>query len=282
MSISICGVVILYNPNIDKVIQNISSYLDEIELLYVIDNSIKDNSIFFVYNKKIKYIFNYENLGISKALNIACKLAVERKFKWILTMDQDSSFKQGDLNKMIDLSKNVSEDVFIISPEYLPYQLKEIPEFEYAKWAITSGQLLNLKFFKKLGLFNEDYFIDQVDFEYSLRGRRAGFKIIKSNLIILNHELGYPQQIKIPFLKKRITTSNHNALRKYYFIRNFLYLKQEYKKNFPQLFKEESYMLFKIILKTIFLEKDKKNKINMMLKGYFDFKRGVKGKYVEK
>jgi len=52
----IASVVVLYNPN-KEVNENIQSYLHLTERLYIVDNSINDNSHLFTKNKKIKYIF---------------------------------------------------------------------------------------------------------------------------------------------------------------------------------------------------------------------------------
>lgn len=42
----LAGVVVLYNPD-QKVLDNISSYIDELDVLYLVDNSSVDNSKFF-------------------------------------------------------------------------------------------------------------------------------------------------------------------------------------------------------------------------------------------
>ena len=37
-----------------------------------------------VRNKKIEYIYNNENLGVAKALNIACQKAIKENYEFIL------------------------------------------------------------------------------------------------------------------------------------------------------------------------------------------------------
>jgi len=74
----IAGLIVLYNPD-QNVIGNIQSYINQLSMFYVVDNSE-------VYNNKIietiksfsisKYIFNGENLGIAKALNIGAEEAI--------------------------------------------------------------------------------------------------------------------------------------------------------------------------------------------------------------
>ena len=56
-SVKVAGVVVLYNPT-NEDISNIDSYINDIDLLYVMDNSGNKNDKRLPKNKKIKYIFN--------------------------------------------------------------------------------------------------------------------------------------------------------------------------------------------------------------------------------
>ena len=50
------GVVVAFNPS-DIVVDNIKTYINNIDKLYVVDNSENtDNSKMFSFNKKIEYI----------------------------------------------------------------------------------------------------------------------------------------------------------------------------------------------------------------------------------
>lgn len=73
----LAGVVVLYNPD-QKVLDNISSYIDELDVLYLVDNSNADNSKFFL-NDKFEYIPLLKNTGIAHALNVGAKK------HWIVT-----------------------------------------------------------------------------------------------------------------------------------------------------------------------------------------------------
>ena len=95
--IKLAACVVLYNPD-DTIFENILTYGNYVDKLIVIDNSLKKNNFLIdklseVFESKLIYINNNDNLGIATALNQACDKAIELKFKWILTMDQDSSFE---------------------------------------------------------------------------------------------------------------------------------------------------------------------------------------------
>ena len=111
--LKIAGVVVLYNPD-DTYVDNINSYIDDIDLLYVIDNSDKKHDT--PKNKKIKYIFNDDNIGVAKALNDACNLAIKDNYKWILTMDQDTKFNKDVMKVMKEYIENndTSKDAIVV------------------------------------------------------------------------------------------------------------------------------------------------------------------------
>ena len=68
----LAGVVVWYNQS-KKDIKNIDSYIKAVDILYIVDNSENGSYESKIPNSKIvEYIYQNENLGISKALYIAC------------------------------------------------------------------------------------------------------------------------------------------------------------------------------------------------------------------
>ena len=88
----ICGVVVWYNP--DKV-SNIKSYLNHLDKLYIVDNSNNNNFELTKNLGEITYIPLLCNKGIAYALNVGLKKALDEKYDFILTMDQDSEYEEG-------------------------------------------------------------------------------------------------------------------------------------------------------------------------------------------
>ena len=105
----IAGVVVLYNPD-DNVRTNIDSYINELDILYVVDNSpIPNDNNKKINCEKIKYISNNGNKGIANALNVGANNALKENCEWLLTMDQDSTFKDNSLSKMKELLKKLNK-----------------------------------------------------------------------------------------------------------------------------------------------------------------------------
>lgn len=268
----VSGVVILYNPD-RSVFENINSYLHEVDILYAVDNSeIKKQEIVnkLMQNPKIKYIDNEGNKGIGYALNTSAKRAIKDGYNWLLMMDQDSKFLSSNFIDEMTKANYIYNKVAMITPNIVnikPRKFEYKSEFSIVSSAITSGSLLNLKAYQEIGDFKEDFFIDYIDHEYCLRARSLGYIIVQSNRVFLKHNIGVPK------VYVGITVSHHSATRRYYITRNRLMTMKMYE-DFDQIFyNHERYSFLIEIFKILFFEKDKLRKLQMVYKGYKDYKK---------
>ncbi|HIT37776.1 MAG TPA: glycosyltransferase [Candidatus Onthousia faecipullorum] len=286
----IAGVVVLYNPD-ENVKKNIDSYINNLDILYVVDNSPEPNDNAKYYKgKKIKYISNHGNKGIAYALNVGAKEAIKEKSEWLLTMDQDSSFKDDSLSKMIGFLKELKTNNIMSSALNLKYDNlgvisalqrtrlnkdEKLKGIDYPLVVMTSGNIINLDAYKKVGGFKDWLFIDAVDFEFCLNIKKHKYDIIQYNEAELNHNLGYINEYN--FLGKTVYVTNHSAIRRYYITRNRHYLYDLYNEDFLDYCSIELGRTKKELLKIILFEDNKWNKIKAIYKGYKDYKRGIKG-----
>lgn len=280
----IAGVVVLYNPD-STVAENISMFCNSIRKLYLVDNSPNPSLTLADTVRKccneVEYIHLPENEGIATALNIAACKAVEEGYEWLLTMDQDSRASINMIQNLLQVCKVVNKDaVGIIAPRYVQqtdaFQSKT-SGLEEVDVAITSGNLLNLQAFAKVGPFREDFFIDYVDHEYCLRLNSNSYKVIINNDVVLDHKLGDSKAHNILF--STLIVSHHNYLRRYYITRNRLAVLKEFKYLFPKYYRNERTNNLRELVKIIFFEDDKIMKIKSIIKGYKDFKENRFGKY---
>lgn len=269
--------VIWYNPDI-KNIKNIKTYIDYVEKVYIIDNSMDNNEKLAdsLNNDKIEYVFNGRNLGIAKALNLACEKAASDGYEWILTMDQDSSFDSNDINEYFKTFTDVEKmNTGIFSPRHILKndvdKIDNNKEFVEVDHVMTSGNLLNLKIWEEIGKFDENLFIDEVDSEICFRIIESGYKVIQLNKIRMFHELGNLE--KRNFFTRKISVLNHNHIRKYYIMRNKFYMLKKYKKYRLRYI----YYILNDFFKVIFYEKDKLRKLKYMFKGITDFMKNKMG-----
>ena len=284
----LAGVVVLYNPD-SKVKKNIDSYIKYLDKLYIVDNSNND-MIFDYKDKKVEYIKNNKNLGIASALNIAAKKAISDKFEWLLTMDQDSMFEKDEFPKMIEFLEKIKTDPYIqmintttydeiglISPLHKTVMNENGNEqgIEFPETVMTSGNIINLSAYKKVGGYKDWFFIDGVDFEYCLNLKMHGFKVMRLNFVYLKHNLG--DAITKNIFGKKIYSLNHSPLRRYYIIRNKHYLYDLYGKQEKEYCKFELKKIRHETIKMLLCEKHRIKKLSYMFKGYIDYKLGKKG-----
>ncbi len=275
------AVVVLYYPEIN-VFDKINSYINQVDKLYVIDNSEKVNSDIIEKIKLLKnveYSYNNSNIGIAAALNIGAKKAIDESYRYLLTMDQDSQASEGMVVRQLEIMKSSSEIGIVaaepFNPEYQDYTTKTCTK--EVMYTITSGNLLNLLAYRVVGGFWEELFIDHVDHEYCLRLKKFGYKIYKTNEVVVFHKIG--NAVQKSFIGFNFYALNHPPIRLYYRTRNRFYIDNTYKNIFPDYVKEDRKHMIREFIEILLSEKDLIDKIKMSFKGYLHYKKHVLGKY---
>lgn len=277
---SVAAAVVLYNSE-ERVLDNIKTYINQVDRLYVIDNSDVQNDILVTKIKReanIEYHWLQNNEGIASALNKAASLSVKVGYSYLLMMDDDSSLPEDAVPNLLNyVNEYKNKDAIGIVSVKTDHNVKNI--VAQSVWhCITSGSLLSLGVYNKCGPFMDSLFIDGVDHEYCYRIKQAGFDIITLNHILMNHRMGIPEELKV--LNKIIYKwSSHNPIRSYYLVRNFLFILREYQYILPISIKVEVYYgVFKSCLVDMFLGKNKELRLRYIIKGIIDYRNGKLGK----
>lgn len=273
----IAGVVVLYYPQSD-VVDNILSYLSDLDVLYVIDNSEQCNKQVIEQLTKypnIQYIALGKNCGIAYALNLA--LQKSASYDYLLTMDQDSRFFTGEFRKYkIKVLQSLRPDIAIYSINYGPdiencgKECKDV----FIEKAITSGSIINVKVANEIGGFNTALFIDGVDHEYCYRIRAKEYSILRFGNIFMEHHIGNPTVHH--FLWRKAVSSNYNVIRRYYITRNNIYL--FFICHYRQSRKALISVLLKDPIKILLYENEKIRKFKAIVWGILDAINGNMGK----
>ncbi|MBA4138969.1 MAG: glycosyltransferase [Segetibacter sp.] len=280
---TIAAVVILYYPE-EKTLQFIQSYYPYVQKLYVMDNSELGSALINEIKQlpNAVYIHDGENKGISQRLNQACSMAIDEGYKLLLTMDQDSSFKEEDISTYISCLKDLpdKEEIAMAGVKFIGIKEKTTDcKYKETTFLITSGSVINLHLFNQIGYFDEALFIDQVDFEYCFRSILKGFKIIQFENIFFNHSLGKTSIHKSLKNFKNTPRSLHSPIRIFYMTRNYFYIKRKYKKDFKaevSLIKKDLLIRIK---NNLLYGKERIKVIKYILRGIIDFKRNKMGKF---
>jgi rhamnosyltransferase len=232
----IAAVVILYHPTGDA-ISNIKTYYDWVDKLFVFDNTETKSLIQgdLLQLPKVHLFHDAKNGGIANRLNAACRLAINEQFDWLLTMDQDTSFEVSTISAYLQCFDQYhrKEEVAMFGTKFSRHDhpISNDCTSTKAEKLITSGSFLNVAVFEKIGGFDEQLFIDGVDYDYCFRAQMAGYSVVQFSNIYIRHTVGnevYRSSIKTMFLLKK-KKEIHSALRCYYMYRNMLYLEEKYK-----------------------------------------------------
>jgi rhamnosyltransferase len=296
-----CSIVICYHPE-PSILEKIIKLADQVDRVVVIDNASNISERLPLTESlrrsdRIHLILNEENLGQAKALNIGVKYAQEHNYSWLLTMDQDSLVAPDMVENMSLAYQQCSETDKIasicpalasydgISPpsddklQLRSYSGKKIEGlYSFIKIVITSGNLVNVGVFDWIGLFEEDFFIDYVDQEFSLRLFQSGYRAIQANKAVLYHNIGNATEHQI--FGKQLLVVNNSSLRTYYFYRNGVAVYRKY------IFSDSTWVVQDIIrgfifnmVKIILFESERKDKLVKAWIGLFHGLTGKMGKY---
>jgi len=276
--------VILYLPS-RSALDHINSLPTLFDRIIVVDNTDLSRIEYDIpkTSKSVIYIRLGSNLGIAYALNVAANKAIFDGYDWLLTLDQDSQINSAFIKSMtsyfrcIDLRK-----LGLIAPVQIskPNDIRNYKSsFSEILTTMTSGSFLNLVAYQNCGAFEELLFIDHVDHEYCLRLHAKGFKVIQCNHIVLTHSLGEVKEISLLGYSTSITT--HKPFRLYYFTRNGFYVAQKYIFRYPQFAIFFMAQMFKRLVKIMFYEEDKLNRLRFICAGVKDFLHKRYGRYIQ-
>ena len=267
------GVIIAFQPNINKLQKNIETLVSDVDKLLIYKNSefYIDDLIINKYQEKIEFIGDSKNIGIASALNEGVIWARRNSFTHILTLDQDSFFEQSHLNKFKYLIKSSRlSNIGIFCPNIDnrgSVLLDSKNKYEYVADSITSGSIFPLATFDLCGLFEDSLFIDAVDYEFCYRiFSTKNLQTIIFPEIILKHEVG--NNTKIIF---GLHTDNYSAFRTYFIIKNHIIIWKRYPKLFQRQYKItliKIHIIYRLI-KIIIGENDKYNKLKSIFTGIF-------------
>ena len=140
---------------------------------------------------------------------------------------------------------------------------------------ITSGSMIDLDVWSRLGGFDEDLFIDYVDVDFCLRVRRLGRSIAVAASARLQHRLGARKQGQL--LGWDFRPTHHAAFRHYFIARNRIRLWRAHAVQEPHwaLF-DFSYAVYNA-LRVVVFEEVKWTKLEAMILGTWDGLRGRSG-----
>ena len=215
--------VVAFDPDPELILPLVRSTLEEAACVFVFVNAIIEPEILAALEalgSRCRVIHSDDNLGVAEALNLIALHAIVAGCSRVLLFDQDSrppAALLSSLNQAMDHLQAAGEQVAVVGPAIVAPKncAKQFKSPRYfgarervatagllpVRYIITSGSLLNLEAFRKIGKFRSDFFIDSVDTEWCLRAWSRGFSCWYVPSVAMEHTIGegmllgrYPRQ----------------------------------------------------------------------------------------
>jgi rhamnosyltransferase len=268
-------------------IGNFSKVLGQSQGLVVVDNGSSTEAVtaLMAGREELGYdlILNDNNLGIAVALNQGIQLAKEEGYSWVFLFDQDSGITEDLIKRMFAAWETHSHRDLLgaIHPRYVHPVSGIEPKVVRARdggpvTSLTSGSLMPIWIFDKVGWFASEYFIDQVDTEFDYRIRSFGFLIADAQDAILQHSAGRPQTCE--FLGFNFSPTHHSPMRRYYMSRNRVAVWRRYFFTFPMWVLRSMIQSLRETIKCFIAEEDRRRKFRNFVVGTWDGLTGKMGK----
>lgn len=273
----VLAVVVSYNGS-DTIAATVLALRDQVGRVLIVDNgsSAETQDLLSQLERKagVEVFRLGENTGIGHALNRGVARARSLGFSWLLTMDQDSLANDSML-AAYERALEVNPGAVCLTPRLEGGGSASDGECVAVRYAITSGNLIQLALFERIGEYDEGFFIDCVDFEFSLRVRKAGHQILLVPGAVLRHRLGEPTSPP-GFAKKYYAL--HSPLRRYYMYRNFMYLAERYVFRFPGFILKLGMLQVVLLVLMGFFDRHPMRSYQAVCRGIFDYFRRRQGK----
>jgi rhamnosyltransferase len=231
----------------------------------------------------IQVIFNRNEGGLAGAYNKGAAVLLARQCDVMFLLDQDSGIETSFFSRMMQAAGELGTDTFLIGPKIYEIALQNYmpvipPGTRWPKpvrvddqtvgmyptlCIISSGSAISAAAYRKLGAFREDYFIEYIDIEYSLRANSRQVPVYTNAAVTLRQTHG-----RIERHGKRFTT-HHDARRRYYIARNAVHCLHLYRLHWG-LHWLSAVMAWQQAMSVLLFDSHKLKKVTAIACGYLD------------
>lgn len=238
-------IVVLQYNNADDTVKCLKSVLDlnygNFEVV-VIDNFSNSENILRLENfisslsLQVKLIISEKNLGYSGGNNLGVKYALENNADYVWILNNDSKVEKDCLLKLINVGET-DKEIGILGPainegsrvayggiiKWLRPELQHNYESTASHQSLATNyyipgaaMLIRFDVIRIIGLLDERYFLYFEDAEYSMRAKKAGWKLkIVTNALIYHtvssstRYLGAPKLLRYHYRNAHLFNSDH-------------------------------------------------------------------------
>lgn len=296
------AVVVTFNPDREVLLREFALLAPQVDKIWVIDNASAQSLATWVTGLRlsgsVQLVQMSANLGLGAAQNAGIARARATGATHVLILDQDSEPMPDMVDRLLTASEclaNAGLPLAAVAPRYtdsdtgdqsgflrlgwLGYQKQVIlpgQNWVEADCVISSGSLIAVSVFDRVGMIDESLFIDHVDNEWCLRARAKGYRLFGVPSAGMLHSLG-DRRTRIWLFRWR-NVSHHSPFRYYYILRNSLLLQRRkyipLKWRFAELLRSVRVVIFYGLFSANRLQC-----LQYMFKGIWHGLKGISGPY---
>ena len=277
-------IFVLYQPT-GGFLGNLLKAIAACANVVAVDNSPKEDEHLHecLRRQGIEVIVNRNENGLAGAYNKGAEALLDRKCDLIFLLDQDSTIEAGFFDGMMEASAALGTDTFLIGPKIYEIALNKCmpvipPGTRFPKpirideqtegifptlCIISSGSAISAAAYRMLGPFRNDYFIECIDIEYSLRANSRNIPVYMNAAVTLRQTNGRIEQ------RGKWSTTNHAPARRYYIARNSVHCLREYR-SLSGLHWLSGLMAIRQAICVLLLDSQKLRKLTAIACGYLD------------
>ena len=238
----ISAVLVAYSPAAGQLARAISAIVFQVDRVFVVCNStIDDSQMPEGIEDKLEVIRNPTNIGLAAAQNIGLRRCVDQNADFVLFLDQDSIAPADMVERLLAIYRRLTyagTRVAAVAPLLVDADTGDEWPFLSTRWIHThqtatpdehgacaadflysSGSIVTMAAFLRVGGFIESLFIDHVDLEWCMRARTNGYLCFGAPGVRMLHRMG-SGHVRMFGRHHAI----HAAARDYYVFRNSISL----------------------------------------------------------
>lgn len=239
ISNNILAIIICFHPDHNQLKKLVSNIAHDVSKIILFDNGGLNLFELGDISDKVEVESLHENVGLGKALNFACDTGLRDAYRFVVSFDQDSSPSNNMIHRLRqELLAYQHQDAraIAIGPQLIDQRHghDQVMPFVYfdglkaVKWIgkgtrpvshlITSGCMIDMNCWGKIGRFSDDLFIDYVDNNWSWRAVSQGYVLLGTSLATMPHEISEGIEKLGNF-----SANKYSPLRRYFQMRNSTY-----------------------------------------------------------
>lgn len=241
----VASVTVTFNPDPSRLARQLAALRGEVDDMLVVDNGSATSLGSQLPPQALPGLVELgENRGVAAGFNVGIEEARRRGARFVLLLDHDSVPAPGMVAALVEghgrATAIAGREVAAVGPRVCDARdRRELPFVRFGwthnrhvrcasdadgpiacDFLISSGCLLALDCFERVGPLDEGLFIDSVDLEWCCRARSRGFALYGICSARLEHALGDERRTVLPGVSLVV----HSPERLYYMTRNRLRL----------------------------------------------------------